>query len=88
MAANPRLDQIVADALKHANEAGDMTASFGLVLTDRIFQTINIAGDLLDALRDELRHEVGESPVVLEHVLALTRLIGGEYANDYLEGWY
>lgn len=82
----PRLDEIVRDAIRHANGSGAQYASFGVELCDRIAFALECAGDVLDALRDEMRLVVGENHHVADEAIALARILGGGY-HDYLEGW-
>jgi hypothetical protein len=43
-------------------------------------------GELIDALADELRFEVNESPHVKDHVQRAAVMLGGPYAS-YAESW-
>lgn len=43
-------------------------------------------GDLVDALSDELKYEVSQSPFVQEHIAVACAALGPEY-QGYLDDW-
>jgi hypothetical protein len=45
-----------------------------------------VLGDLIDALSDEVRYEVGESPHVVGEIDLACRLLGGPY-EGYIGKW-
>lgn len=46
----------------------------------------NVLGDLIDALSDEVRYEVSQSPHVIDHIERGCRLLGSAY-EGYIGGW-
>jgi hypothetical protein len=46
----------------------------------------NILGELIDALSDELKHEVGQSAELCEIIDRACRVLGGSY-QGYVGSW-
>lgn len=54
-------------------------------MADTIAELGEAAGDLLDAMSDELRYEVSQNDHVNEHVKRLAKVLGGPYYASYGE---